>query len=268
MRIGLLADIHANRPALDATLAALQPRGVEAWVVAGDLVGYGAEPDACVERVATLGAVVVAGNHDRIAIGELSADRCIPLARASLAWTTRTISRATRERLERLPLRAAAPADGLVGHGSLDDPEHYVRTAEESMEQLRRAALVEPRAAYVVLGHTHRALVVGERSGLVAADVTGTVPLPPGERVLINPGSVGQSRERRARARAAILDTEAGTVELLRLPYDTRTARARLRAAGLSPRSYHLRPRPVRALARRALRRVGRHDAIRGRHAG
>lgn len=257
MRVGLLADVHANLHALETTLAAVELRGVDAWVTAGDLVGYGPEPDAVTARIAALGGTVVAGNHDLMAIGALPAEGSIPLARQSLAWTAKVMSPATRALLAGLPPRAAAPGGLLVAHGSLDDPEHYVRTPDDAHRQLRRAEALQPGCAFVVLGHTHRALVVGEHTGLLGADATGTVRLPPDERCLINPGSVGQSRERRALARAAILDTAARTVELLGLPYDERACRASLRAAGLPPGSCHLRPRPVRALAGRALRRAG-----------
>ena len=92
MRYAVLADIHGNLQALDAVLAETRRQGVDGYLVAGDLVGYGADPNACVERVAALDAVCVAGNHDLIALGRLSADRCIPLAQASLRWTAAVLS--------------------------------------------------------------------------------------------------------------------------------------------------------------------------------
>jgi hypothetical protein len=91
----------------------------------------------------------------------------------------------------------------------------------------------------------------------VAADAEGVVALARGERWLVNPGSVGQSRERGARARAAVLDLDARTVELRRLDYDAPATRRALRAAGLDPSSAHLPPRPLRAATGRVLRRAG-----------
>lgn len=257
MRLGLLADVHANRHALDAAIAWAEGEGVDAWVCAGDLVGYGPDPDDCVARVAALDAAVVAGNHDLIVLGALSDERCIPLARASLAWTTRTISGATRERLAALPARATAPGGVLVAHGSLDDPQRYVRTAEEAAGELALAARLDEAVGIVVLGHTHVPLVAGARSGDVTGPGEGVLRLPAGERWVINPGSVGQSRERRPLARAAVLDLGERTVKLGRLPYDAVGCRAALRAAGLPPASCHLPPRPLRALAGRLLRPAG-----------
>jgi len=257
MRVGLVADVHANVAALDAVLAWLDAAGVDGTVCAGDLVGYGAGPDACAERVLAFAGTTVAGNHDLIATGALGTERCGPLARQSLEWTARVLRPATRARLAALPRVARGPGGVLVAHGSLDDPEHYVHTEEQAREQLRRAAALSPGAPVMVLGHTHRALVVAERSGVLAADATGFIALPPGERCLVNPGSVGQSRERRPLARAAVLDLGARTVELARVPYDVAAARRALRREGLPQGALHLPPRPVRRLAGRALRRAG-----------
>ena len=86
MRYGVIADVHGNLPALEAVLDALQRIGVDAYACAGDLVGYGPEPNECVETVRKLGAATVAGNHDLIALGALSEDRCERLARESLPF--------------------------------------------------------------------------------------------------------------------------------------------------------------------------------------
>lgn len=238
MRVGVIADVHGNLPALEAVLEWLEAyEDLDTWLCAGDLVGYGPFPNECVERVASLpGLTCVAGNHDLIALGRLSDDRCIALARETLAWTTRVLSPTSRGFLEALPLRASAgPVE--VAHGSLDDPQEYIRTPEQAAEQL--AAL--GRDAILVLGHTHEVLQAGS--------------LRPGERSLINPGSVGQSRDRAALASAALLDLDARTVEFRAFEYDVARTRAALRAAGLPDNAHHLRPRPVRRLAGRLLRR-------------
>src|SRR3954447_24462817 len=88
MRFAVISDVHANLHALDAALAFLATQDVDGYLCAGDLVGYGPFPNECVRRVAALGGPCVAGNHDLIAIGRLSDERCIPLAQASLRWTS------------------------------------------------------------------------------------------------------------------------------------------------------------------------------------
>ncbi|MGI8660079.1 MAG: metallophosphoesterase family protein [Thermoleophilaceae bacterium] len=242
MRLGLFGDVHANLPALETALAFLGSSGVDAYVCTGDLVGYGPQPNECVARVTALDGTCVAGNHDLIALGELAADRCIPLARHSLRWTRGVLDEDARTALQGLPRQASAPGRVVVAHGSLADSQQYVRTAEEATAQLGAA----PEADTVILGHTHSPLAVGERRGMLLAGPEGVVRLLPGERHVLNPGSVGQSRERHAWVRVAVMDLDRSEVTFRGLPYDVHACRAELRRRGLPARSCHLRPRPWR----------------------
>jgi predicted phosphodiesterase len=247
VRYGLLADIHGNLDALRAVLRALDRVGIDRYLVAGDLVGYGPFPNECVATVAELDAVCVAGNHDLIALGRLSDGRCIELARRSLAWTRNVLRPDVREFLAALPLRAAAPGAVIVAHGSFDDPQEYTTTKRQARAQLRQ---LEEGAdgRLLVLGHTHRPLAFARDAGwLRTRDVT---PLPRGEAVLLNPGAVGQSRELLARARFAVIDLEAERASFTAIRYDVDACRTALRRAGLSERSCHLRPSAPRAGAR------------------
>lgn len=262
MRFAVLADVHANLHALDAVLDLLERERPDRWIVAGDLVGYGPLPDECVARVLELDPVRVAGNHDLIALGRLGDDRCIPLARESLAWTAATISPRTRAALEALP-PLADEGDVVVAHGSLDDPQEYVRDEAAARGQLAGLERRHPRARVLVLGHTHQPLAVGAAGALP----TGRVALAPGERTLLNPGSVGQSREREPLARALVLDLAAGEARFVHTGYDGEACADALRRRGLDPRSCHLPPAPfpgayrLRRIARRAL---GRRPAAGG----
>ena len=262
--IGVLADVHGNLTALREALDELERRGATRWIVAGDLVGYGPNPNECVELVASLSAICVAGNHDLMALGRLSDEGCIPLARTTLRWTRHVLGADARAYLEELP--AVAHLDGVtVAHGTLDDPTIYTRTRGQARDQLRILAArsndtAVPPGDVLVLGHTHRPLAVAERTDLEPA---AQVTLPAGERVLLNPGAVGQAREMRARVRALALDPEAGRAAFLKLPYDVAGTRAALAAAGLPRDACHLRPSPRRrairladAARRRVLRRV------------
>lgn len=248
MRYAVLADIHANLHALDAVLEAIRPEGVDGYLVAGDLVGYGAFPNECVERVAELDAACVAGNHDLIVLGELSDDRCIPLARNSLTWTREVLSGDARTYLEALP-RTVENGPVVVAHGSLDDPQEYTRTPEQAVVQLAKLE----RARILVVGHTHRPWACDETGAERGRRKTLSLP---NERLLLNPGAVGQSRELGVRARYLILDLDRGTAEFWAVPYDTKACREALRARGLSPRSNHLRP-TARGALRRARRAIG-----------
>src|SRR3954470_4087779 len=194
MRYGVVADVHGNLHALEVVLAALERAGAEGWVCAGDLVGYGPRPNECVARVASLepAATVVAGNHDLMAIGRLPADGLGPLVKRTLDWTVEVLEPDARAYISDLPLRASL--DGFeVAHGSLDDPTEYVRDCSAATAQLAR---VSRDVRGLILGHTHLPL---------RCDAHG--------RWLLNPGSVGQSRERRPGARALVLDAETGATE-------------------------------------------------------
>ena len=275
MRYGVLADIHGNLYALRAALDELRRRGVDGWLVAGDLVGYGPHPNECVELVAGLGAVCVAGNHDLIALGRLSDERCIPLARESLRWTRGVLGDDARTFLARLPPRASVPGGVALAHGSLDSSQEYTVTPPQASAQLAR--LDADGAHVLVIGHTHRPWAFTDARGTLlggrplggrgawALRARGMVPLPAREPILLNPGAVGQSREIRARARAVVLDLEHRHACFLAVRYDVAACRGALRRAGLSPRSYHLPPSPV-GLARQTLRAASRK--ARARDAG
>ncbi|HVL96891.1 MAG TPA: metallophosphoesterase family protein [Solirubrobacteraceae bacterium] len=246
MRYAVLADVHANLHALEAVLAHAGP--VDGHLVAGDLVGYGPFPNECVSRLAEIGAICVAGNHDLMVRGDLDATRCIPLGRTSVAWTRRVLRDDVRAYLAALPGRLDVDGSIVVAHGSLDDPCEYTARPEQAVDQLER---LPARSGLLVLGHTHRAWACDGAGRVLRDGGTGGLPLP--DRVVLNPGAVGQSRELRVRARYIELDTERRHAIFHAVPYDTRAVRAALRRRGLAPGSYHLRPGP-RGIARRLLR--------------
>jgi predicted phosphodiesterase len=257
VRYGVLADIHANLPALETAIQTLESHGIDAYIVAGDLVGYGPHPNECVELVAGLDAVCVAGNHDLIVLGQLSDQRCIELARASLRWTSRVLGGDARAFLGALPLRASISAGVEVAHGSLHDPQEYTVGEKRASRQLALLRTERPDAAVLVLGHTHRPFAFALDQGRLRARASTPLRIAPETPVLLNPGGVGQSRELRPRVRCMVLDLEAHEARFLAVPYDIAACRRALRQVGLSPASCHLRPSPLRAATRitRAARR-------------
>jgi predicted phosphodiesterase len=256
MRYGVLADVHANLHALEASLTVLSEQDVDAYLCAGDLVGYGPLPNESVRRVLDLGARCVAGNHDLMALGRLGDVRCIPLARKTLRWTARVLDDDVRARLAALP--ATARLDGLVlCHGWLDDPEVYVVGEEAATTRLRGL----DRDQIVICGHTHRPAAVGARAGALLRGGAGTVRLPEGEPVLLNPGAVGQSRSADPSARVMVLDTAARTAAFHTVPYDVAACRAALRERGLPPGACHLPPSRWRDATSAVRRRVRRFRA-------
>jgi predicted phosphodiesterase len=258
MRFGVMADVHANLHALDAALAFLSTQDVDGYLCAGDLVGYGPLPNECVRRLADLPARCVAGNHDLIALERLSDENCIPLAQASLRWTRRVLDDDVRTLLENLPTGATVQGVALH-HGSVTDPEEYVLTQAQALACLDDLERVAPAAEILILGHTHRPMAIGRRGGSLLRRRTGTVTLPPGEPVVLNPGAVGQSRSRDVRARVMVLDLAAREATFHALSYDVARCRQALRERGLPATSCHL-PRSRRedavGVAKRGVRRV------------
>lgn len=272
MRYGLLSDIHANLPALVAAVRCLATHGVDRWLCAGDVVGYGPHPNECVAELAALDPVCVAGNHELVALGELTSARCSRRARESLAWTRDVLSADSRRYLAGLPRVARLP--GLVlAHGSLRDPEEYVRTEEQARRQLDQLAVEHPDAGVLVLGHTHRAWLYSGTAARSRLDPHGSVALDDGTPHLVNPGSVGQSRQREPRplARSALLEMSSDSpgarpvsVRFYAVDYDHRAVRGALRDQRLPADSMHVRPGKL-AAAQRRLRRLPRYLAGRVR---
>jgi predicted phosphodiesterase len=231
MRVAIVADVHGNRHAFEAVLDAVEAAGAEELWCLGDLVGYGADPDACVELARRHAAVCLAGNHDLAVSGELAPEQFSPGAALSLHWTRDVIDRASVDYLAGLePQRLDEPV-GLY-HASPRDPVwEYVLSPLQAELCLDRAP---HRVACI--GHSHVALSFHRREGAPATGETRTdgddVDIADGEW-LLNPGSVGQPRDGDPRAAWMLLDTAAWTAGYRRSEYDVAGAAAAIRAARL-----------------------------------
>src|SRR5215210_565911 len=231
MRIAVLSDSHANLAALDAVLGALGT--VDGVWHLGDVVGYGPEPDAVVERLSAVGALGVRGNHDAAACGGPEIDWFNPDARAAMEWTKESIAEPTRDWLGRLPERRIE-GDFTLVHGSPRDPTwEYVTSVP-----IARANLEVLTTRYGLHGHTHVPIVYREDDGRVEAVSQGPgsrVTLD-GKRSMINPGSVGQPRDGDPAASYLVLDSAAGTCSWHRVAYDVGSVQAAMTAAQLPSR--------------------------------
>lgn len=228
MRIAVLSDIHANLPALDAVLAAAGE--VDAVWHLGDVVGYGPDPDGVVERLRSVGAVGVRGNHDAAACGGTEIDWFNPEARRAMEWTRKAIGRPTLAWLSALPERRTVEGCEQV-HGSPREPLwEYVTSAS-----VARANLAELAAPIGLHGHTHVPIAWVEDGGRVDSVKPrrdSTLELG-GRRALLNPGSVGQPRDGDPDASFMILDPQAGSVSWHRVGYDVAAVQRAMRDAGL-----------------------------------
>ncbi|MBF6604590.1 MAG: metallophosphoesterase family protein [Chloroflexi bacterium] len=230
MLLAILSDIHANRAALEAVLAAAGP--VDGIRVLGDIVGYGPDPDAVVELLANRGATGVRGNHDLAALDGEGVDWFNPDARAAIEWTRHTIGETTRSWLAALPERLVDGPFTLV-HGSPRDPTwEYIVDAGIAGENLVHLA-----TRHCLFGHTHIPLAFLRHEDGMRELPAASSPLTLDERTaFVNPGSVGQPRDGIRAASWLLLDTAGPTVTWRRTPYDIAATQAAMRSAGLPPR--------------------------------
>jgi diadenosine tetraphosphatase ApaH/serine/threonine PP2A family protein phosphatase len=234
IRYAVLSDIHANYPALAAVLADAAGEGARALLCLGDLVGYGADPGACLDAVGERAVALVGGNHEHGAAGLMDLAWFNPVAREAALWTRGQLPSSALEWLGALPLTTTV-GDATLVHASPSRPDEwdYLLSAEDGF-----AVFADFATRLCFVGHSHRPGVwsLGS-SGPDHAERFAAWPvevsLDDGRRYLINVGSVGQPRDRDSRAAYAVWDVEARRVEIRRVTYDHRDAARRILAAGL-----------------------------------
>jgi predicted phosphodiesterase len=274
-RYGVLGDIHGNREALEAILRELDARGVRQLLCVGDIVGYNADPDECVELLRRRPVAAIAGNHDLISQRRLDFSRCTTMAEYALRRTRRTLGREAAAWLAGLPANLAPEAHVLLIHGGVRDVQQYMVTPQHIRENAGYLAEDFPGARVCFFGHSHEQRVYEVTSenvtGLSVNEVPthGEVLLRKENTYFINPGSVDASRKSRHKfAECAVYDSAFGSIEFLRVRYDAAATEAKAAAFGyrLSPltaRLYALRRRTASAARRIAARRP--QGAARGR---
>ena len=234
MRYAVFSDVHANMEALEAVLTDAARRSPDAYLCLGDVVGYGPDPNECVARVRSLGAVAIAGNHDRGAVGRFDAAAFSSLARVAIEWTAQVLTEENRAFLAALPDRFES-ATFVAVHGSPREPvEEYILDLPTAL-----AVFAETDFRVCLVGHTHL-------PGVFALKEDGhvqTQDLRPDEalglartsRYIVNAGSVGQPRDGDPRAAYLVFDDEGGRVSLHRVRYPIAETQAKMAARGLPP---------------------------------
>jgi predicted phosphodiesterase len=232
MRLGIISDIHANLPALEAALAAIDDVGVdEVWSL-GDVVGYGAQPDDCARLVAERCPVSLVGNHDLAVLGTIEVSAFSPAAAEAVRWTQANASEDTLEYLRELAPKDESRDVGLY-HASPRDPVwEYVLWTDQAED-----CIAAQSGRVSLIGHSHVALYFvapeGDREVRGAHAEGGTrLELADG-RWLINPGSVGQPRDGDPRAAWLELDTESWATTYHRTEYPIDRAAEAIAEAGL-----------------------------------
>jgi predicted phosphodiesterase len=236
VRYLIISDIHGNLEALDAVIGAMTPLGYDKVLVLGDLVGYGADPNGVIDRVRELDPYkIIRGNHDKVAAGLEDAESFNIVARSAVQWTHDTLTPANRDYLLSLPPGPTVVDDRIeICHGSPFDEDAYVF---DELDGLR--AFESSTRQLCLFGHTHVAVAfrrTPDRLDLLAGPGDThevKIVLEAGAMYLINAGSVGQPRDGDPRAATAIVDAQAGQIELFRIVYPIEEAQRKIRAAGL-----------------------------------
>ena len=235
MRYLVISDIHANLEAFETVMAAAKPLNYEKVLLLGDLVGYGADPNAVCDRVRELKPdAIIRGNHDKVGAGVESPEGFNAVARNAIRWTYDNLSDVNREWLAALPAGPAIVDETIeICHGTPFDEDAYVF---DDLDALR--AMHAARRPLCLFGHTHVQVghfLTKDQFGLATADEQRplTITMDPANRYLVNPGSVGQPRDGNPRAGFAIVDTAVHEVTLHRVEYPIALAQARILEAGL-----------------------------------
>lgn len=237
-RTCIIADVHANLPALEAVLQAAQEIGVNDYLCLGDIVGYGPHPEACVARIAELPLMAaIKGNHDQAVVSGNEETGIRSMAQESFRWTLDKLSAESKKWLSELPT-SWRDKQVMAIHGSLLDPQHmygyiYEMTYEDNLSKAQAMEL-----AVVFFGHSHFPLVYRmykhqHEQRLPSQSVR---LFEPESHVLINPGSVGQPRDRDPRAAFAIWEHASKQVHFFRQVYPIEQTMADLHKAGLNQR--------------------------------
>jgi len=235
LRYLVLTDIHANLEALEVCLADAVQRTYDETLVLGDLVGYGADPNAVVERVQALTPVaIVRGNHDKVACGLEQAEGFNSVARNAAKWTLDILTPEHRAWLADLP-QGPHDVDDLIQicHGSPFDEDAYIFDELDAVRALKLSS-----RPLCLFGHTHYPITFelsaeGFDSIGPSATAVTELQMKAGSKYLVNPGSVGQPRDGDPRAAYAIADTTQKRIELFRLTYPVEQAQAKVIKAGL-----------------------------------
>jgi predicted phosphodiesterase len=238
VRAFVVSDLHSNIEALRAVMNRVRRKKYEQVICLGDFVGYGAQPNQVLDVMRKMHGtkLYIRGNHDRVAAGVDSGEGFNHAAKFAALWTRDHLSAPNRHFLQRLALGPVESKSGIVlCHGSPNDEDEYVFN-----ESHARVVFEMTTAPIILYGHTHLPVIFAmDRHGrLRGASVRAetTVRLDAEHRYLINPGSVGQPRDRDPRAAWLLIDTEVASARFMRSEYPVEQAQADIRAAGLPTR--------------------------------
>ena len=236
MRIAVVSDIHSNEDALEAVIREIDRQRADRVLHLGDLVGYNAEPERCVQWAREHTVAGVMGNHDAVVTGKTSGEFFHTPALLAARWSAEHISPESAAYLSALPESHRFSEEILLAHGAPSDPDRYLFLLEDAEEEVDMLSGVStPRVVF--FGHTHIPVAyVRKKDGTTVSAPLEALRIEEGETAMLNPGSVGQPRDGDPRASYALFDTEPMSWEFRRVPYPVEITQERMRARGLPQR--------------------------------
>jgi diadenosine tetraphosphatase ApaH/serine/threonine PP2A family protein phosphatase len=232
MRYAIISDIHGNLEALESVLAEIDRQKVDSLLCLGDIVGYGPNPNECVEIIKQRADVTLAGNHDYAPLGKLDLSYFNPWARSAIEWTASKLNQASIDFLLNLPLKEAVDGFTIV-HATPNNPSawNYIITIGDAVKNFD-----EFDGQICFIGHSHVPMIVAvTRSGDYRVIRDNPVRLETEMRYIINVGSVGQPRDFIPKAAFAIYEANSRDYELFRVEYDIAETQSKIFQSGLPP---------------------------------
>jgi diadenosine tetraphosphatase ApaH/serine/threonine PP2A family protein phosphatase len=233
MRALVVSDIHSNLEALQTVLGDSEAHGGfdTLWCL-GDMVGYGPDPNECIDLIRSHPHVAIAGNHDLAALSAVGLEVFNANAAEAARWTGRQLSQEQRDYLAALPQRLESEGVTLVHGSPLDTTWGYFLPAYMGQQELRQS-FDEIETPWCLVGHSHIPFVCRESDLSFLTPTEGQPVRVDQERLVLNPGSVGQPRDGDPRAAYGLYDAEAATFVHLRVAYDIGAVQAKMQRAGL-----------------------------------
>ncbi len=231
MIYAIISDIHGNLEALLATLECIKSykKKIDKIICLGDIVGYGADPGECIRITREISDVILAGNHDFAVCGETCIEDFNAYARAAVLWSRDALNEAEINFLKDLPLLYGEKSEDFA-HSSLHRPESW-RYLSGTPDTFIDFQIMEKNVLFV--GHTHIPAIFENEGTQVKRLNASELFLNPNKKYIINPGSVGQPRDRNPRASFSIFDLENKSIETIRVEYDIKEAQRKILDAGL-----------------------------------
>lgn len=235
--VAFIADIHANLEALNAVLKRIRKLGIKRVICLGDLVGYNANPNECVDVIRKHKIMSIMGNHDAVACGLEEPDHFNHIAKEAILWTRNKLSEENKKYLKGLSDSYVLLDNFVITHGSLFDRDEYIFSNNTAHKNISIMEKQDDLGRLCFFGHTHvKSFFPSNGTGKIIKNGKYTLELRDEEYYLVNPGSVGQPRDEDTRAAFAVFDRNEMTVKYELVEYDIEITASKIRKAGLPVR--------------------------------